>query len=677
MIEVDIEQFHEHLQNEIIADAQNRQLIRQQAFFENINEELIENGEISPNYDYAFYKNTGIEVNGYGHDENRQILFLTVNHYVEEIEVESINASSIETKFKRLKGFLHLIIAEKYNDIPIKEVFEMAEEIHALLKSGVVSKIRMFLLTNAKATRNLKVIDNENIAEFPIEFRVVDLDYLYRSYQLGASGGDIQIDTDIPSIEIPSNNNEYSSYLGVLTGEQITDIYEQYGQKLFEQNVRTFLQFRANVNKGLRETIRNKPERFFAYNNGITATASEVKIENGKIKHISGLQIVNGGQTTSAIYYCFKKEKLDVSKVSVQMKLSVIEDKEKHGNFVSKVSEYANTQNKINKADFFSNSPFHTQFKDLSKVVLAKPSDGGQRKTRWYYERVRGEYLNDQAYLTSSKKRQFQEDWPKSQKIDKTFISKSEISWEQMPNIVSKGASYSFDKFADLVTNKIEDNELAITEAYYKEVIGRVIMFRALEKLISKADWYENGFRAQTVTYTLAYFSKSISDTGNYFDFEQIWDIQSIPSTVENIFKETAKQVYASITNPPSGSANIAQWCKNKECWNKVLNDVDVTIPSDSKFLMGQQTARTVQREAQVLARMDDGIKIQSFVLDRKNRKIWAPLYEYYKNDNEMSPMKMDILHKFATGLMPMPSEKQSRIIYDLYMDAADRDWEP
>ena len=174
--------------------------------------------------------------------------------------------------------------------------------------------------------------------------------------------------------------------------------------------------------------------------------------------------------------------KLDISKIAVQMKLSVVKEKEKQNDFVSKVSEYANTQNKVNKSDFFSNSHFHKEFKNYSKKIRVSVIGGSQKRTHWFYERVRGEYLNEQAYLTPSKKKQFQLENPKNQKIDKTFLSKSENVWLQKPDIVSKGAQYSFASFAESITNKLEEDEQAITENYFKEAVARVILFRAVEK---------------------------------------------------------------------------------------------------------------------------------------------------------------------------------------------------
>jgi len=674
--EIDINEFYENLSQQIISESQSRDLMRQQAFFEIVNEELIETAEITPNYEYAYYKKTGIEISGFGYDEGREILFLTVSEFFDESELQTLTKSLIEAKFNRLKGFLHLVLSDNYSGIVKNEVYDMAYDISNYINADMVSKIRLFLTTNGRATKNLKHIDNETIGGFDIEFRVVDIEYLHKNFLLENSGGDISIDTNIPCLEIESNNDEYFSYLGVVSGNQLVEMYEDNGQKLFEQNVRTFLQFRSNVNKGLRDTIRNKPERFFAYNNGITATASEVEIENGFIKHLTGLQIVNGGQTTSSIYSCYKKDKLDVSNISVQLKLSVIKDKDKHSNFVSKVSEYANTQNKINKADFFSNSPFHREFKDYSKRIMAPAVDGGQRKTRWYYERVRGEYLNDQAYLTPGQRNQFKSDYPPSQKIEKTFISKSEVSWLRMPHVVAKGVAASFDKFADIVTDKVEDDNLSITEDYFRHVVARVIMFRALEKLISGSKWYDGGLRAQTVTYSMAYLSELINSYGKHLDFEKIWELQKLPLSIESVFKDISHQVYQSITRPPEGNANLAMWCRKAKCWDKVKEDLIVHIDENSDYLVSKSIINTRKKDEKKKKRLDKGIEIQSFVLDRKLRKQWLPLYEYCKNDIDLSPMKMDILNRYAPGILPIPSEKQSKIIYDLYMDAADNGWE-
>ena len=111
---------------------------------------------------------------------------------------------------------------------------------------------------------------------------------------------------------------EYETYLVILPGELIYQLYEEFGARLFEFNVRSFLQAKGKVNKGLRDTLRNEPERFLAYNNGITATADEIEaglfMGEMTISRVRGLQIVNGAQTTASIHRAKKADKIDIGK---------------------------------------------------------------------------------------------------------------------------------------------------------------------------------------------------------------------------------------------------------------------------------------------------------------------------------------------------------------------------
>ena len=102
----------------------------------------------------------------------------------------------------------------------------------------------------------------------------------------------------------------------------------------------------------MRDTIRKEPQMFLAFNNGLSATAEAVTVEDlpggGKgLRSIRDLQIVNGGQTTASIYHAVKKDKADVSQLFVQVKLTVLNDPTKMDIVVPYISRYANTQNKV------------------------------------------------------------------------------------------------------------------------------------------------------------------------------------------------------------------------------------------------------------------------------------------------------------------------------------------
>ncbi|QUH26420.1 AIPR family protein [Serpentinicella alkaliphila] len=670
---ISLNEFHQDFLQSILSDAESRGLMKPQAFFENVCEELVSSGELSNNYTAAEYIKTGMEVYGYDFDQERKILSLLVHQFFQEDEIETLTKSHIYSKFNRLKSFYKKCTLGLYKDLEeTSEAFSMAYNIFRYRQENKFDKIRLIILTDGKSTRTLSNIPSELIDDIVTEFRVIDIEYIYKIFLSEYNDSDSELEIKIPCLEISTLTDEYKSYLTVLNGNYIVDIYEKFGQKLFEQNVRTFLQFKGSVNKGIRNTIEYKPELFFAYNNGITATATDIEMDNfGNISKIVNFQIVNGGQTTSAIYAAKKVSKLDVSNVNVQMKLSVVKDKEKQNDFVSKVSEYANTQNKVNKSDFFSNSPFHKEIKNYSKRIWVAAVSGSQRRTHWFYERVRGEYLNEQAYLTNAQKKQFQLENPKEQLIDKTFLSKSENVWLQKPDIVSRGAQYSFSTFAEYITNLLEKDNLAITESYFKDAISRVIMFRSVEKLVSKSSWYDGGYRAQIVAYTIAYLSYLVEKTGKHLNFNLIWEEQKLPDALIDILKVISKSVYDGIINTPEGSANVSEWCKNSRCW-ELIKQMKVNITLDNRLLIDKEDLKYSKREDKKEKKLENSIEMQILTITTPS-EVWNAMYDHYKKYEFVSSItrtQLDILEKMAKKSLNPPSEKQSKILYQLYQQA-------
>lgn len=668
---IDLKDFHQDFLQSIFSDAESRGLLRPRAFFENVCQELMNTGDLTNNYTDAEYKKTGIEVHGYDYDEERNILVLLVHQFFQEEELQTINQKDIDAKFKRLQNFYLKSIEGIYENMEDAfEAYSMAYNIFHWNQNNKINKVKLVLITDGKATRNLKEILSEKIGDVDIEYRVIDIEYLHKIYLSENRSSDFDVEVNIPCLQIETSSEDYQSYLSYLTGTTLVEIYEQFGQKLFEQNVRTFLQFRGNVNKGLRNTIEFKPDMFFAYNNGLTATASEVEINDNRITKIKNFQIVNGGQTTSAIYAASKTKNIDVSNVSVQMKLSVVKNFEIQNDFVSKVSEYANTQNKINQSDFFSNSPFHKEFKNYSKRIWVAPSGGAQQRTHWFYERVRGEYLNEQAYLTASQKKQFQIENPKIQNLDKTFLAKSENSWLQKPHVVSKGAQYSFSDFAKTITDRLEIDSLAITEAYFKDSISRIILFREVEKMISNAFWYNGGYRAQAVTYTIAYLADHLKKKNKFLDFNQIWEIQKVPYNLRQSLELIAESVYRKITNPPEGQANVASWCKKIDCWESVKK-ILVYDEIDESLLKYKEEEKYEKREDKKDKIILQGIEMQIFVMEAPILH-WKNLYNYFAEDKfiGMSSTETGVLKSMANNEIMMPTERQSKVLYNLYEKA-------
>ena len=81
----------------------------------------------------------------------------------------------------------------------------------------------------------------------------------------------------IECVKSGTNPRKVESYLAIIPGETLYRLYEYWGSQLMELNVRSFLQVSGKVNKGIRTTLIEEPNMFFAYNNGIAATAEKIK----------------------------------------------------------------------------------------------------------------------------------------------------------------------------------------------------------------------------------------------------------------------------------------------------------------------------------------------------------------------------------------------------------------
>ena len=278
--------------------------------------------------------------------------------------------------------------------------------------------LRLSIVTDRMVSERLREIPADQTREgIPVTFQIWDISRLKRIQEARNVRDDLLVDfsaldggglTVLPAAE---GSGDYEAYLTVIPGETLADIYIRHGSRLLEGNVRTFLGRRGNVNKGIATTLAKEPSRFFAYNNGIAATASAVSTVLGPgrtlvLTSATDLQIVNGAQTTASLAALRRDGKLPSSSVFVPMKLSVV-NPEVAAELIPRISRYANSQNGVRASDFFANHEFHRRIEEISRRLLAPAVGGSQVQTHWYYERARGQHLNDQAGMSVSKRDQF------------------------------------------------------------------------------------------------------------------------------------------------------------------------------------------------------------------------------------------------------------------------------
>jgi hypothetical protein len=509
-----------------------------------------------------------------------------------------------------------------------RPLWRLANRIHA---ERLPTALRLHVLTDRPISERLREIPGGTTREgVPISYQIWDLTRLKRIQEARSVRDDLIIDLStlpgggLPVLPAAIGGGDYDAYLAVIPGEALADIYIRHGSRLLEGNVRTFLGRRGNINKGIGNTLGTEPSRFFAYNNGIAATASAVTLSgspsNGLfVTEITDLQIVNGAQTTASLAALRREKKLPEASVFVPMKLSVV-GPDVGEKLIPKISKYSNSQNAVRASDFFANHEFHRRIEEISRRILAPALSGSQVQTHWYYERARGQYFNDQAGLTSSKRDQFVRLNPRSQVITKTNLAKVETCFDQMPDVACRGAEKAFIAFADRITKAWEDerNRSLYGDDWFRAAVARAILFQVAERLVSKAPWYAPGTRAQVVAHATARLSVLASDVsgGGKLDYLKIWLRQSAGEVLEEQLAVIAEIVMGILLTPTQAGQNVGEWAKQQACRKRVFETEIPIVKGFEAFLVDAADASSERKSQRDEQRVTDGLAAVSEVIN-------------------------------------------------------------
>jgi hypothetical protein len=414
---------------------------------------------------------------------------------------------------------------------------------------------------------------------------------------------------------------------------------------------------------------------FFAFNNGISVTAKEVQMQEiNKMKYITSatdFQIINGGQTTASLYNAKRNNNADLSAIYVQMKLTEIDDsqtsKDDADNLMRDISKSSNSQNKVSDADFFASHPFHKQMEQISRVTFAPAMHGAQYETIWYYERARGQYLQEQLRLTPAKKNAFLLKNPKNQVIKKTDLAKVQNTWLQHPEIVSRGAQTNFVKFAEYIDEQWQANDTQFNGRYYQSTVALTLMYEYLNAYIPKQPWYEGGYRANIVTYSIALFHRLIMKQfpGRDLDLIIIWNKQELPDSVKKSLETISKAVFDKITEPNRPIINVTQWCKRAACWDG-LQALHVDLSEELEdclvsSLENKHEARIASKDQYVIK----GINAQTEVV-KHSADYWKELATFAVHHGLVSSSDVADLQVACKLPVKIPNSVQSRHLLDL-----------
>jgi hypothetical protein len=536
-------------------------------------------------YFNAKVKNANVRLNGWALSENAESLDLYVSLYYGFDSITQIPDSDIKDQATYCSRFISNCVEGKLSQV-VDESHDAYGLVVALQNTYTsLDQIRIYIVTDGRVktrTYNTRVIAGKHV-----KIEVMDIERIYNHWQAGKPRDELAINFEeefgqtLPCLWVPSDGtDEYEYGLAIFSGEILRYLYEKYGTRILQANVRSFLMERGKVNKEISKTLTTEPHLFMAYNNGLVIVADEIRLGISAtgapgITYMKGLQIVNGGQTTASMFFTKRKHSnTDLSSVRVSAKIIKLPHQSETAadDFVTKVARFANLQNSVRDSDLTSNQPIHVEFEKYSERVYCP--DG---VSRWFYERSTGSYnvmLNRLGKTPVGIKR-LKTSMPTAQKISKTDLAKFTCAWRQHPHVVSLGGQKNFSFFMDMVEN--DDGFFALMDNDdYKRAVATVLLFKGVAKVVRK-DF--KAFQANITAYTVSLIAKTYGDR---FDLLKIWNHQGISQPLAEQIRHWSKVVWEQLEETAHGRM-VSEWSKKSDCWETFgsvcLQDSGVDIP--------------------------------------------------------------------------------------------------
>ena len=518
--------------------------------------------------------NANLRLSGYSLSEENDQLDLFVSLYANVDDPTPVPDTETKTAVEQCLRFLSLCaegkVAPKLD--PSSDVRSLAETLQAIYDD--LEQVRVYVITDRVAKS--KSFKTRDIGGKAVRLEVMDIERLHRHWSEGKPRDELVVDfTEVsggplPCVFVPGESDDYDYALTAIPAEALRLLYEKFGARLLEANVRSFLSVKGKgVNAGIQNTLRSAPERFMAYNNGIVIVADEMrlgKLGDGSsgISWLKGLQIVNGGQTTASIYFAKKKyPDTDLSRVRVPAKIIVMraQDSAKEEALVSDISRFANSQNAVRQSDLSANKPFHVEIEKLSRSVYC-PDGVGQ----WFYERAAGSYntLLAREGTTPAKLKALKEAIPAARRITKTDLAKYLTAWDRKPDIVSLGSQKNFDRFMSGLTRADGQEAPLPSVGDFKAMIAKAKIYRDAQKVLRPMF---QAFQANVTAYTVSLVSEKL---GARIDLDRVWAKQAASPELLAQIAVWAKEVN-DVLHASAGGKMVSEWAKRPECKEALL----------------------------------------------------------------------------------------------------------
>lgn len=577
-------------------------------------------------------------------DQTTSTVYLLIADY-NDGELKNITNSTIEYLCKQLLSFFKNSLKGVFEGGELSDpAIQLARDIKR--SADEIQIVHLFVISTDKLSKSVKTLKLGNFKYGSFEYKVVldvlDIEKIYRSRMPSFKKEPLVINCNdfgiegIPCIKADIQTDQYESYLAIVPGQFLAEIYHKYGMALLESNVRSFLKFNGKINKGIRETILHEKSRFFTYNNGVSITAKDVNVETTQkgmlITGFTDLQIINGGQTTAALAFTQRKnnrnDNEDLSGIFVQMKLTVLNGDDPE--LICNIAKYANSQNKVNNADLNSSHPFYVRMENLSRKMYTPIVSGEVNQKLWFFERIRGQYEQPLMQMTTKKQRdEYKLLHPKKNKFTLTDLSKYMNAADMYPHYVSWGGEVCSTFYHERMKELWSKGDRYFDELFYKELVGKKIFFTFIEENISNQSWYQEkrAYRPQLIAYTFSKIVYEAKKIKKVIDYKAMWDSQSVPECYSKDVAIVAKKVFDAIYDDKRSTANIETYCKKEECWS-VIQKIEYTLSKDVQDVMVAQVDADIERANIQQDHQLDGLLNDELAVFEKGHDYWKSLLD-------------------------------------------------
>ena len=508
------------------------------------------------------------------------MLHLFMNLYKPLSEPAPLETKTADSAFRRLINFYFKAVSGEIEQMSKQNQAVAAFARRIRERRDDIRSIRLWVTTDYVYNQaDCSGRQTEDGVLFGLQ--VADLEYLR-----GLSTDDLRIRQSfeemggLPCLAFQrSEEQDYDCILTTMTGFTLAQLYARHSTALVQANVRAYLG-ENKINEAVKETIRTDPGRFLAYNNGLVITADTVKLDNGRIMDVDGIQIINGGQTTANIHQILLSAQNkrtapedaqhlvnNLKILSVPVKIIVPDealDAEQRADLRVSISEAANAQNAVKSSDLLSNSPFQIAFDNMVQTL-----DTSDRR-RWFYERGRKSYTAAEAFLKGKPRAEvmsFKKRYPKEKKFGKTDLALAVLACEGQARACALGAEKAYRFFDENVASKLlrtgANGEPCIERQDAIRMVSQVLLVRALQKEIRHRS-KEFGITNPQVPmlYALELFQEKFGDVMRW---DYVWTHQEVSPLLLQLLVLMTVRVRETMISQ-MGTQMISMWGRRKEC---------------------------------------------------------------------------------------------------------------